>query len=371
MAGAEREHIALFIPSLRGGGAEGMMVNLARGLVERDFAVDLVVAKAEGPYLSRVGGRVRLIDLGCRRTLRALPGLARYLRRERPAALLSAMDHANVVALLARGLARVPTRVVVSVRTTHSAVLQQAHDAKRKLVMPFLIRRCYPWADGVVAISQGVAADLVETMGIRRESVRVIYNPVVTPDLERQAAEPVDHPWFAPGELPVILGVGRLTAAKDFPLLLRAFDRVRRECAVRLVILGEGEQRPHLERLVRELDLEQCVRLPGFVDNPYAYMSRAAVFVLSSAWEGFSNVVAEALACGTPVVSTDCPHGPAEILEGGKHGRLVPVGDTERLAEAIVATLAAPPDREAVRQRGRVFSLERSVTEYLAVLEGK
>jgi len=368
MPGAEREQIALFIPSLRGGGAERVMVNLAGGLAERGCQVDLVAARAIGPLVGQVPAGVRLVDLGCRRTLRALLPLASYLRRERPAALLSALGHANVVAIGARLLARVPTRVVVSEHTAVSRAGQEAPGVRGKVLVPWLMRRLYRRAQAVVAVSRGVAEDLAEATGLPAERIRVIYNPVVTPDLEQRAAEPVDHPWFAPGEPPVVLAVGRLAPEKDYATLLRAFALVRRQQAARLVILGEGPERPPLEALARELGFEDCFSLPGFKENPFAYMARASVLVLCSRREGFGNVLAEALACGTPVVSTDCPHGPAEILEGGKHGRLVPVGEARGLAEAIIGTLAIAPDRTALRRRSQAFTVANSVRDYLEVL---
>ena len=306
-----KQSIALFLPSLRGGGAERVMINLARGFSEQGLKVDLILAKAEGPYLSQVPPEVRVIDLHSDRVLRSLPELVRYLRRERPKAILSALDHANVVTIWARKLSRVPCRVVVSVHSTLSRAI--AHDADlRRRLMPNLIGIFYPWADEIVVVSGGVADDLTKTTGLQRERIQVIYNPVVTPDVFEKARESLGHPWFAPGEPPVILSVGRLTKAKDYPTLIRAFARVRREHPARLMILGEGEERPKLEALIRELDLEEDVSLPGFVDNPYAYMARSAVFVLSSAWEGFGNVLVEAMAVGTPVVSTDCPSGPRD-----------------------------------------------------------
>lgn len=286
----------------------------------------------------------------------------RYLRQERPKALLSALDHANVVALWSQKLARVPTRVVVSVRSTPS---QSAANAKslRTRFMPLWIRPFYPWAHAVVAVSQGVAEDLVRLTGLPNEKVRVIYNPVVTPELFTMAEEPLEHPWFAPDQPPVILGVGRLTAAKDYPTLIRAFAQVRKERPARLMILGEDEECPKLEALVRELDLVEDVAMPGFVENPYKYMKRAGVFVLSSAWEGFGNVLVEAMALGTPVVSTDCPNGPAEILEGGKWGKLVPVGD---LARAIVVGLGGK--RDCAIERAMRFNLEKITEEYGEIL---
>jgi len=358
--------LALFLPSLRGGGAERVMVNLARGFVERGLQVDLVLAKAEGPYLSRVSSEVQVVDLGARRVLYSLPGLVRYLRRERPQAMLSALNHANIVAIWAKILARVKTRLVVSEHNTLSLSTTNAPFVRAKF-MPLLIGTFYPYADAVVAVSHGVAEDLIAQTGLPAEKIKVIYNPVVTPELFTKAEEPLDHPWFRPGEPPVVLGVGRLTKQKDFLTLIRAFALVRKERPARLMILGEGEERPNLEALVRELGLEEDVALPGFVENPYKYMKRAAVFVLSSRWEGLSNVLIEALALGTPVISTDCPSGPAEILEGGKWGRLVPVGEPRVLAYAILETLQGKRDPlpKAAWER---FSNEKVVTAYLQVL---
>jgi glycosyltransferase involved in cell wall biosynthesis len=209
--------------------------------------------------------------------------------------------------------------------------------------------------------------------GLHSKDIRVIYNPVVTPEVLKKAKEPVAHPWFAQGEPPVLLGVGRLVKQKDFATLVRAFALVRQRRPARLMILGDVDKReplikPQLEALVRELGLEGEVMLPGFVDNPHAYMAKAAVFVLSSIYEGFGNVVAEALAAGTPVVSTDCESGPAEILDNGKYGRLVLVGDAEALADAILATLNEPTDPEVLQERSRVFSIEKVIDQYLEVL---
>jgi len=363
-----KQSIALFLPSLRGGGAERMMINLARGFSEQGLEVDLVLAKAEGPYLSQVPPEVRVIDLDSSRVLTSLPGLVRYLRCERPRTLLSTLDHANIVAIWARKLARVPNRLVVRVASNLSESASNAPSLRGRL-MPRLVQKFYPLADTVVAVSQGVANDLTSTAGLQRERIQVIYNPVVTADLFEKARESLEHPWFVPGEPPVILSVGRLTKAKDHPTLIRAFARIRREHSARLMILGEGEDRPNLEALIRELDLEEDVSLPGFVDNPFQYMKRASVFVLSSRWEGLPNTLIQAMAVGTPVVSTDCPSGPAEILEGGQWGRLVPVGDVEEMAAAIIATLN-DPNHPDVSKRAQHFGVEKSVQAYLDVLLG-
>jgi len=359
-------HMAIFLPSLRGGGAERVMLTLANGFAECGHKVDLVLARAEGTYLEDVLETVRIVDLDAPRVLMCLPGLVRYLRRERPATLLSALNYANVVAVAARWLSRVPTRLVIS---EHANFTVSRANAKllRARFMGYFMLWAYPRADGVVAVSSGVAVDLAATIGLRRQSIQVIYNPVVTPDMIARSQQRLDHPWLDSGKPPVVLGVGRLTPQKDFSLLIRAFAQLRTQREARLMILGEGECRPELEVLVHELGLEQDVVLPGFVNNPYPYMHRVALFVLSSRWEGFGNVLAEAMACGTPVISTDCPSGPAEILGNGKWGRLVSVSDVNALAAAMVATLdeSTHPD---VATRASDFGVDQVVMDYLRVL---
>ena len=360
--------LALYLPSLRGGGAERVMVTLANSFAVRGLAIDLVLAKAEGAYLVEVAPSVRVVDLSACGVLASLPVLAGYLRREQPRAMLSAMNHANVIALLARRLAGVTTRLVVSEHANFSQSMT-VEPSRRGRLMPWFMRGAYPWADGVVAVSAGVADDLARAIALPRESIKVIYNPVVGEQTLCLANAPLDHPWFAPGEPPVVLGVGRLTAQKDFDVLIRAFASVRKMRPARLMILGEGELRPELEALVRQLGIGADVALPGFQANPLAYMRRAALFVLSSRFEGLPTVLVEAMACGTPLVSTDCPSGPAEILEGGKWGRLAPVGDAQALAEAMLATLAETrhPD---VAHRARDFGVDRAVDGYLRALHG-
>lgn len=358
--------LALFVPSLRGGGAERVMVDLANSFSRRGFPVDLVVAKAEGPYLAEVAPTVRLVNLQHRQVARCLPALIAYLRRRRPQAVLSTLPNANLGVLWARRLSGVTTRVVIREANSMSRVTTHAIAWKSRLV-PYLAAHWYAQADAIIAVSAGVADELAGTLAIPRDRIRVIYNPSVTPDLFARAQEPPEHPWFTADELPVILAVGRLTRQKDYPTLLHAFSRVRKHYAVRLVILGEGEERLSLEGLVRELGMAQDVALPGFMTNPFSYMAHAAVFVLSSAWEGLPNTLIQALALGTPVVATDCVSGPREILDDGQYGPLVPVGDVEALAGAIGQTLTHPLPRERLASAAAPFSLEQSVDRYLQV----
>lgn len=365
---SKTKRLALFLPSLHGGGAERVMLTLAEGFAERGLRVDLVLASAEGPYLNRVPEAVHVVNLGVSRVIKSLPGLVRYLRREQPQALLSALDHANLIALVAKRLAASKASCVVSVHSTLS--VEQRHvRAWRARLIPWLITSWYPGANKVVTVSQGVAEDLIQTTGLAPEKIQVIYNPIVIPDLLAQAQAPIPHPWLGADQPPVILGIGRLTAQKDFPTLIRAFARVREQRLARLIILGEGEERSKLEALIRTLNLQQDVALPGFVRNPYAYMGRAAVFVLSSAWEGLPGVLIEAMAVGIPVVATDCPSGPAEILHERTYGPLVGVGDDLPMAKAMMDILEGRgPTASVLRKRAADFSLEAAITAYLEAL---
>ncbi|MCJ7782006.1 MAG: glycosyltransferase, partial [Acidimicrobiia bacterium] len=309
MTGSTRRRLAIFLPSLAGGGAERVSLNLAREIANRGIAVDLVVSRLAGAFVSEVPDSVRIVDLGASRVATSLPGLVRYLRRNRPDAMLTVMSHANVVGIVATRIARTPTRVVTSEHDTLSQVTQRT-ARRRARIMPYLVARAYPRADAIVAVSSGVADDLANITGLARSDIDVIYNPVVTPDVEKAAKQVPDHPWFRPGQPPVVLGIGRLAQKKDFPALMRAFAQVREHSSARLVILGDGPDREDLERLARELGVEGDVSMPGFVDNPFSYLRAASVFVLSSRWEGLPTVLIEALYCGVPVVATDCPSGP-------------------------------------------------------------
>lgn len=353
--------IAFFLPSLCGGGAERVMLTLANSFAARGLAVDLVLAKAVGPYIRDVSKDIRIVNLNSSRVLQSLPGLVRYLRREKPFALLSALNYANVVAFCAVRLSGQTTRLIVS---EHSN-LSKSSSAKTLTgkALRYAMQYCYARAHSVVAVSDGVADDLAAEIKLPRRSVKTIYNPVVTNDLLEKSINPI-------GSLVndcIILAVGRLTKPKDYPTLLRAFARISNFSDAHLVILGDGELREELELLADDLGLREKVSMPGFVSNPYSWMRAASVFVMSSAWEGLPTALIEAMACGTPVVSTDCPSGPAEILENGRWGRLVPVGDPEAMAQAILETLSdsVAPD---VSTRASAFGVEQSVESYLSLL---
>lgn len=358
--------IAIYTASLRTGGVERFAINLSAELVGRGYPVDLVLASAEGPLLKQVHHAVRMVDLGSRRVLMSLPGLVRYLRRESPSALLTLQTHCNIAGIIATTLVSEPPRLIVSEHNTLARRMDSALDKEALLLR--LASRLYHKAQAVVAVSNGVAGELRRLTHLTDREIVTIYNPVVGDDLTSSADSPLDHPWFVPGAPPVVLNVGRLVPQKDQATLLRAFAKLRQRRAARLMILGEGQERRDLEKLVERLGIQADVSMPGFDSNPYRYMRRCQVFVLSSAWEGLGNALIEAMACGAPVVSTDCPSGPAEILEHGQYGPLVPPGDDAALAIAIEQVLENPLPREALNRRAAEFSTARSADAYLRIL---
>ncbi len=359
--------LAVFLSYSGDGGVERMMNNLVRGFLDAGHAVDVVVLKTRGGHFQALPAGANVVSLGTGHAWLAVPALARYLRRVRPTALLAAKDRAGRAALRARRRAGVPTRVVLRIGNTLSASLA-GRSAVRRWLRYFPIRRLYPLADAIVAVSRGVADDVVATAGVKPERVHVIANPVIMRGLTEGAETRPEHPWLRDRECPVLLAVGRLTRQKDFPTLLRALARVLAERPVRLVILGDGEDRGALLRLAEELDIADAIDLPGFVNDVYAWMAHTDLFVLSSAWEGSPNALTEALYLGAPVVSTDCPSGPREILDGGRIAPLVPVGDDAALARAILATLQSPPDPGTLRAAAAEYTLERSAARYMELL---
>jgi glycosyltransferase involved in cell wall biosynthesis len=359
--------IAVFIPSLMPGGVQRVMLNLTRGMAERGCTVDLLLARAEGPFLKEVSPGVRIVDLRASGVLASLPRLVRFLRSAKPDALLSAQPHCNLVAIWARRMGNPRTRLVISEHGYTSQALRNS----RKLIdrfIPMLMHWFYPRADAVVAVSRDTAGDLAARSGLPRENIHVIHNPVLTPEIKSLSRVPVNHRWMEAGQPPLILSAGRLHPAKDFVTLIQAFAAIIKWRQAHLIILGEGEQRQELERLVEKFGIRDHVEMPGFTDNPFAYMAHCAVFVLASRWEGFGNVLVEALACGAQVVSTDCPGGPAEILENGKSGRLAMVGNVDSLSEAIETALDHPLPVENLRKRAQAFSMDAAAEKYLNLL---
>lgn len=363
MTSKEPGRVAIFLPDLGGGGAERCNVILANEFASRGVEVDLVVYNADGPFARLVADDVRLVVLGCRRLETSLLPFCRYVMRERPSVVMASMQHAGIVALLAKRLVGKGRRFIVQYQNTISRDYATFGPAGRFWLR--LLGLLLPSADAVVAVSKQAAQDIVDTFPRTAGNILYIYNAVSEDAIAQLVDEPVTHPWFHDPGTPVMLSAGRLVPLKNYQSLLDAFSRVLRVRPARLIIIGEGTDRSRLVSRAKELGITDSVDFAGFQANPYSFMKNARVFVLSSLQEGLPLVLIEALACGTPVVSTDCPSGPREVLEGGKWGRLVPVGDSRALADAMLATLDDPEDSAALVERARRFSARTIADEYL------
>lgn len=362
--------IACFLATSGHSGVDRAARHLLPALAGRGYRVDLLKVRRHGPDLPAPVPGVTVIDLGSRHTYACLPALVRYLRRARPAALLADKDRVNRTALAARALARVPTRLVLSSGTTISQDLASRGWLERQ-VQRLSMGWLYRLADQVITSSTGVADDMAAYTGLPRPLIRPVPRPVIPAELfdrPRPPAGPPPHPWLGTPAVPVILGVGELCPRKDFATLVRAFARLRAQRPARLLILGRGGERGRLLALAAQLGVAGEVQLPGFVADPFPYLARADLFALTSRWEGLGFVLIEALALGTPVVATDCPSGPAEILAGGRFGRLVPVGDDAALAQAMAATLIDPLPAALLRTAARPYEVETSASLYLAAM---
>jgi glycosyltransferase involved in cell wall biosynthesis len=364
---AQLKTVAVFVSFSGDGGVERMVSNLAAGFLEEGYKVDFVLIKAKGAHLDSIPSGARVINLGCRTWVSSLPGLIKYLRSERPTSLLAAKDRAGRAALIARRVANVPTRVVLRLGM-HLSQSLEGKTRLEKALRYYPMRLLYPWADGIIAVSEGVADDLAAVTQIPRSKISVLANPVITPELHRLAAEDPANEWFSRAEPARIVAVGRLTRQKGFDVLLSAFAELLRHRRASLLILGEGPERQRLERQAEKLGLRDRVHLPGFDPNPYSHMARADLFVLSSRFEGSPNALKEALALGTPVVATDCRSGPGQILQNGRYGPLVPVEDPHALAEAMERALTSPPDRETLPRAVSDYTLRASSRAYLREL---
>jgi len=396
------DRIAVLLPSLEGGGAERSMLNLVKAFMARGRSVDLVLYQAKGAYLGEIPDGATMIELQATGGVQArwiaaltnirdffallrpvllakknapeiarLRSLQHYMKKRRPDVILSALPYANLVAVWAKQASAFRMPVIVSERNALSTYCAAPSNYRkwRWRYLPELVRRTYPKADAVVAVSNHVANELTTAVGLKHQNVTTIYNPVTDDTLRANAKKALEHAWFTPGAAPVILGVGRLTEQKDFSTLMLAFANVRAKRAARLVILGEGRLREDLATLANELCIQADVDMPGFVENPFQYMARASVLVLSSQYEGLPGVLIQAMACGCPVVSTDCPGGSAEILANGEYGALVAVGDADGMTKAVLAELDNPTARDILLRRAQDFSVERAADNYLKLLD--
>ncbi len=358
--------IAIFLPDLHGGGAERTVVNLLKEWAGQDLPLDLdlVLVRAEGIYLREVPPSVQVIDLGKKRSFQAVPALRQYIKRNKPDILISHLSHLNVLSLLVKKLFCPALRIVL----VEHALLSPGRSRGKERWVRWLMKKWYPSVNTIVAVSGYVARDLERELGLPSGKVRTIYNPVSGEEIVGKAKTAVMHPWLQEKDRPVFLGVGRLAPEKGWDDLLKAFFLLRRQRPARLIILGEGGQRGQLEKEIRLLGLEEDVQMPGFAENPYAYMGRCDALLVSSWWEALPGALIEAMACGCPVVATDAPGGIREILGDGGPGILVPVKDAEAMASAMLSVLEKPARAEELRKRAAVFSTEKAALAYLALL---
>ena len=361
--------IALLLQHLGDGGVERCFLNLARGFAERGIGADLYLHQIAAEGLLETSPGAGLVRLQGRSPAQRRVELANVLPARGTGVVLTAKEEDfRLISDTRRQMINPPASVMVASLNYTGQLLGRRAGPWRRWQRYRQVRKQFGPADRVFCVSEGVARDMAQILQRPLSELPVLPNPVVTPELERLSHAPVDHRWLQADQPPLVLGVGRLSRIKNFPLLLRAFAKARRELAMHLMILGEGKQRPELLRLARQLGIAEDVELLGFQANPYPYMRGADLFVLSSSWEGFGNVLVEAMACGTPVASTDCPSGPSQILQGGRYGALVPVDNDDALARAILTSLRHPPPAPLLAEAIHPYTLENSVSAYLLAL---
>lgn len=362
-AAAGALHVGFYMHHVEGGGAERVAVTLMRELARRGVALSLALHRDGGELRHLVPASVHVETFGTTRTFADFLPLRRFLRRARPDVLVSNLHHDNLVALLAKTTTSVPTRIVIC---QHAPLSQESlpEFGWRYRIVPHAYHLLRRRISGIVAVSDGVADDFARVCSIARDRITRIYNPVVDEAIVRAISAPAQHPWFD-DSVPVFVSAARLVPSKDHATLLRAFARHRANHPARLFLMGSGPERSALRALANELKIAPDVEFAGFVQNPLPYMRAATAFVQSSRFEGFGVALVEALACGTPVVATDCPTGPAEVLGHGRFGRLVPVGDADAFSAAMGEDLRSAFPAARLRERARDFSVSTSVDAYL------
>ncbi len=366
--------VAVFMANFTGGGVQWCMLRLARELKRRGYAIIFVVMRTKGDLFEPIRQEFEVVNLSADRGFggawKSVLPLYRFLKARKPDALIANMKRENMIALLACKIRALPTRLFLVEHTLSSfdrhPIRRCLKIALEKAVLPLL----YPLADEVVAVCRSVAEDLERKLGQKGRPVKIVYNPVIPEDLDRLVAARAEHPWLNDPTKDVVLAIGRLRHEKGFSLLIDAFGDVRaRRPSARLIIIGDGPERQTLTEKIERLGLKDCVDLPGFKDNVFAWLAASRLFVLPSIWdEPFGLVLVEALASGAPVVSTD-GGGPREILDEGKYGVLIPRNDRKALAEAMLKSLETTHDTESLKRRGAFFSVEKSADGYMALLE--
>ncbi len=369
-----KSKIVFFLPSLEIGGAERNTINILNNLNRDNYVISLVLGEKKGEFITEVPKDISIIDLNTSSNLSLFFKIRKYFKDKEPYIFISAFPRFNVINLLAKIFSKTKTKFIITEHKTPSLLSITSKTFTHRFIayffLPYLIKFIYPKSKAIICVSKGVADDILRIINnpAVESKIRVIYNPITNQRIGELAKEPVDHLWFSNSKVPVILSVGRLIKAKDFPNLLKATALMLKKQELHLVIIGEGPEKENLKKLARQLDITKNVEFLGFQKNPYKYMKRASVFVLSSFHEGFGNVIVEAMASGVPIVSTDCVSGPNEIIEPGKNGILVPIKDEKALAQAIMQVLNNPSLNQRLIQEGRkrseFFSITKSVEEY-------
>lgn len=361
------KHVALYTFSLDGGGAERVYLQLATNLIEKGFKVDLVLVSAKGTYLQYLPSEVRVIDLKCRHAITSLFSLVIYLIKNKPSVLLSTQHYPNAIALLASKISLFKGKTIIRQANMLMPFLENKSGFVEK-TMHWLLMRLSKQASEVITLNKTMADEFHQLTRMSKSKIHIINNPVNYKSIKLNSKLPVNHRWLQESEnIPVIIAVGRFYEQKNFKFLINSFAELLKKRVVRLIIIGDGPLRPDFEVLVNKLAIDEFVDMPGFQENPYAYMSKASVFVLSSSWEGFPNVLVEAMACNTPVIATDCPGACAEILENGKWGELVTVDNIHELVRALenVLTRHKHPN---VQLRIQDFEINKIVEKYIKVM---
>jgi glycosyltransferase involved in cell wall biosynthesis len=359
--------VSLFIQTLEIGGAQRVMVNLANGFAAEGYTTDLVLVTESGDFLEEVAADVRILDLGATRTVTSIPQLGRYLQNVEPLTMISAMTHTNVAALIANGVARGHTNIIVTEHADWTKRKKYNKEGMKNRLLAFTAGGLYSLSDHVVANSETVKQSITEKSRLSEDSIRMVPNPVVTNKLKRQKEGGVQE-WFKKLEGPIVTSVGRLAPEKDYPMLLRAFQQLRNDLDASLLLIGDGQSRSGLEALAMELGVKEAVIFAGEMRNPFPYLARSSVFALPSISEAFGNVIVEAMACGCPVVTTRCSTGPVNILNDGEYGRLIPVGDTDAMSRALRTELLSPTKESVLQSRADDFSIETVLPMFEALL---
>lgn len=389
MSNIKIKKIAIFISSFRAGGGEINMINLANNFVDRGFKVDLLVMKPVGKCRDMIKSSVNIVNVDSGRIIFSIPRIISYLRKNRPNFIIATDEFSHIISLTSVKLSLVRTKTVFRVGNMFSILFSRYKGLKQGVIIPFIAKRIYRYADIFIANSFGVADDIENFFKISKKKINIIHNPKKIKKIIEMSKKDAGHNWVDEKDLPVILFAGRLREQKNIPILIRAFAETSSRIPSRLLLIGIGRERARLERLVKELNIDKFVDFFGFSENPYSFMSKVDIFATTSIWEGFSNSLQEAMICGAPVIATDCSSGPREMIapdtdplhrmnsgvEYGKYGILVPMNKVEEVSTAMENLLKNKEIKEKYSKlsslRGESFNSNKIFDQYLEALNLK